>query len=97
MATGIDNLSVCGVRCNECAYYGDSCKGCGAIEGKVFWTCYVGCDVCPTYSCCASQKQLKHCGECAQLPCRLYFDEKDPAHTDEEFLMGIEDRIKNLR
>lgn len=30
-------LSPCGVKCDECKNYNQICKGCRAIEGKVYW------------------------------------------------------------
>lgn len=90
-------VCVCGVNCSECGEYGKGCEGCAAVSGKVFWAEYVGSDICPIYSCCVVEKGLKHCGECGELPCRIYFTTKDPRQSDEEHRMGIERRVAALK
>ena len=98
------DISVCGidcaVMCEECNKHEDlknnPCKGCNALEGKVFWLKYFNMDICPIYSC-VKEKQLAHCGECAQLPCNIYFEMKDPASSDEQHQQSINDRVKILK
>ena len=98
------DISVCGIDCAaarpECnkvheELHSNPCKGCNAVEGKVFWTKYMDLEVCPIYSC-VKEKQLKHCGECAQLPCSTYFDGKDPSMSDEKHQQDIRDRVTVL-
>jgi hypothetical protein len=92
------NLSLCGCECGECAYLLNSqCAGCEAIKGKAWWTRHIGEDVCPVYHCAVLEKKIGHCGRCAELPCRLYYDLKDPAITDEEHLKGITVRANKLK
>jgi len=98
------NISVCGidcaVACIECNKHeelkNNPCKGCNAMEGKLFWTKFLGLDTCPIYVC-VKEKQLKHCGECAELPCKIYFEMKDPSISDERHQQGIKDRVAVLK
>ena len=97
------NISCCGIDCQKCMdvlssnYPGQSCAGCNAVEGKIFWTQYMNLDVCPIYNCCRNEKQLAHCGLCAELPCQIYFDAKDPSMSEEEHQKGIADRVAVLK
>ncbi len=54
-------------------------------------------EVCPLYGCCVTNKMLKHCGLCDELPCETFSTMRDPALTDEEFEQSIKDRINTLR
>lgn len=90
-------VSLCGANCDDCAEYGETCEGCAAIAGKVFWAGYMGSDICPIYDCCTAKKGLRHCGECGELPCQLYFATKDPRLSDEEHRMGVERRVAALK
>ncbi len=59
------NYSICGIDCDACKFKRDgACKGCRAIEGKVFW------GECDLYTC-ASGKNLLHCGKCKDFPCAM--------------------------
>ena len=99
------DISVCGIDCaTACAecnsiheeLKNNPCKGCNAMEGKIFWTKFVNLDTCPIYSC-VKEKQLKHCGQCQQLPCNIYFDMKDPSMSDEKHQQSIKDRVEILK
>jgi len=99
------DISVCGIDCaavcNECnnaheEFKFDPCKGCNAMEGKIFWTKFMNLDICPIYSC-VNEKQLKHCGECDALPCDIYNNIKDPSISDEQHQQGIKNRINVLK
>ena len=90
-------LSPCGVDCTQCSSYRDTCAGCREIKGKVYWAGYVGAEVCPMYGCCINEKKMNHCGECAELPCRLYFDTRDPSVSEEEHEAGIRLRADTLK
>ncbi|MEL7656083.1 MAG: DUF3795 domain-containing protein, partial [Bacillota bacterium] len=90
-------VSPCGVDCSGCKSYPETCLGCREIEGKVFWAAYIGADTCPMYHCCANERQLKHCGECEELPCHIYFDTQDPEMTKEEHEEGIRQRVEILK
>jgi hypothetical protein len=101
-----NNLSVCGIdctiACEECnkhneAFFNNPCKGCNAMEGKLFWAKYLGLDTCPIYHCCMNEKQLKHCGQCSELPCEIHFSTKDPSMSDEQFEQSIKERVDVLK
>ena len=53
-------------------------------------------DTCPIYSC-VTQKNLKHCGLCSELPCDIYHNMKDPSMTDEVHQQSIIDRVTVLK
>jgi len=89
-------LCVCGVHCEGCPSFGKECAGCQAIEGKVFWAKYISSDVCPIYQC-VKDKSFENCGDCAQMPCELWFSLKDPAWSDEEHQQSIKERLSELR
>jgi len=81
-----------------CEHYPDqSCAGCNAVEGKIFWTKYMDLDTCPIYQCCKNEKKLAHCGECVELPCQIYFTTKDPMQSDEVHKKNIEIRVSVLK
>ncbi len=92
-----NRMSPCGVDCGACEYYPNDCGGCFAIKGKVFWTEFVGADICPIYDCAVNDKELKHCGGCNELPCRRYFDNADPAYTEEEHIADTNRRVILLK
>ena len=57
------SYSICGIDCDACSFVAErGCKGCRAVQGKVFW------GECELYQCNA-EKQQEHCGKCAQFPC----------------------------
>lgn len=90
-------MSPCGVNCSDCAYYPDECGGCASIKGKVFWTAFVNQTACSIYECAVNEKQLTHCGGCAELPCARYFDTIDPASTEEEHIADTNRRVQLLK
>jgi len=98
------DISVCGldcaVMCAECnkieELQNNPCKGCNAMEGKVFWTKYFNMDICSIFAC-AKEKQLKHCGECELLPCNIWIELKDPSMSDEQHQQSIKDRVDVLK
>jgi hypothetical protein len=79
------------------SYPGQTCAGCNAVEGKIFWTQFMNLDICPIYNCCKNEKQLSHCGLCEELPCELFFSTKDPSFPEEEHLQAIQDRVTMLK
>jgi len=100
------DISVCGIDCAvACEVCNKSnpefaekpCRGCNAEEGKLFWTKYLGLDTCPIYQCCVNEKQFRHCGECPQLPCSIYFNTKDPSISEEEHQKKIQERVEMLK
>jgi hypothetical protein len=88
-------LNVCGAECAGCVLLKD-CKGtCTEIQGKVFWTKYMGMEVCPIFKC-VSDHKYKNCGDCTKIPCELWFSLKDPSSTDEQHRQSVSDRVKKL-
>ena len=76
----------CGVDCEACEYRVQTgCPGCRAAEGKLFW------GECTLAKCCIG-KNLEHCGQCQEFPCKTLNDYAyDPEHGDKG------KRIRNLR
>lgn len=89
-------LSVCGLACNECYAFGDTCPGCQRVEGKPFWVAEYGADACELYKCCNGRK-YQDCGECPSLPCEAFVRLKDPKLSDEEHAGGIKARVQRLK
>jgi hypothetical protein len=91
-------LSVCGSDCSICEYLEKSeCIGCSKVKGKVWWLNYISADICPIYNCVINEKKFKNCGECSEIPCKLWRDLKDPNYTDEQHEAGIKNRVENLK
>ena len=91
-------ISVCGLVCSECQFYNVTCDGCKAVKGSTFWAkeLFPG-KVCPLYECQVTNKKYEDCGECSELPCKLFRDLKDPNTSDEEHLKLIDVRVLRLR
>jgi len=90
-------LSPCGVDCGSCDFYKD-CGGCRATEGKPLYIKDIdGIEVCPMYDCPTNKKGYKSCGECSELPCKIFYDWKDPEMTEEEHLNSVNERVKILK
>jgi len=89
-------LSPCGVKCDECKDYRQTCRGCRADKGVVYWAKYVNQTICPIYDCCINQKKFEDCGPCEKLPCHIYYDTQDPATSREEHEVGIRLRVSLL-
>lgn len=91
-------VSVCGCNCSACDYLKKSeCSGCDQQEGKVWWASYVSKTVCPIYECAIDQKKIDNCGACAEMPCQIWRDMKDPSYTDEQHENGIKERVEILK
>ena len=90
-----DVISCCGSDCSTCYCYGDVCKGCNEICGKVFHM--PAGEECPIYICCRVQNGYYSCSECEKLPCGLIYDTRDPGMSDEEFKRNVSDRVDRLK
>ncbi len=86
----------CGIFCGDCEYLGESCAGCGLVEGKPFWTRDVEMAICPLYDCSVRNKRLEHCGLCEELPCELFRGFHDPALSPEEAERSVRERVDAL-
>lgn len=91
-------LSACGLRCDECEFFGKQCKGCHAINGQTFWAMEMMPDkTCPLYQCSVNKKGFKDCGDCAELPCKMFREMKDPNSTEEEHQHMLKVRVGLLK
>lgn len=89
-------LQACGANCEGCPSFQKECAGCDQIKGKVYWAQYIGQVICPMYQCC-HDKALKHCGSCSELPCKMWYEIKDPSYSDEEHIHSINERVRLLK
>jgi len=91
-------LSVCGLKCNECEFFNKTCSGCVAVKGSTFWAIeMMPSKVCPLFDCAVNKKGFKDCGDCAELPCKMFREMKDPKTSDEEHQRMLLERVKLLR
>ena len=91
-------VSPCGAICNECPFYNTECSGCKNLDGKVFWSKDVAENgVCPLYDCSVNEKHLGSCGKCKELPCKLFYNMKDPNMTDDQHQESIVKRVEVLK
>jgi len=86
----------CGLNCRECYAFSKECPGCEEVKGKPFWTEQIGGGSCVIYKCCV-EKDFQNCGECSSLPCKIWYELKDPSVSDEEHLNSIKERLSILR
>lgn len=94
----IDFFSVCGCDCSKCDYFQKKeCIDCQQIQGKVWWIDYLNVDLCPIYNCVINTKKIESCGLCAEIPCNLWYDLKDPNHSNEQHNQSVAERIKSLK
>lgn len=87
------NLSCCGTECETCYCYGEMCKGCNEVRGKVFHSPEKAC---PIYGCSVNKNKFVTCANCEKIPCDIWRATKDPNMSDEEFEKNIAVRVKNL-
>ena len=91
-------ISACGLICNECEYFGQTCNGCMSVKGQTFWAKeHMPNKTCPLYNCSVNDREYKHCGDCLELPCKMFREMKDPASTDEQHQESLKRRVEILR
>jgi hypothetical protein len=90
-------IGVCGCICSDCRIFGTECQGCLAMQGKVCWLPEVNMEICDFYECCVEQKQLTHCGECDEIPCQRFWQNKNPKWTAEQHRKIVESRVEILK
>lgn len=91
-------LSACGLICSDCEFFGKQCDGCHAVKGQTFWALeHVPAKVCPLYNCSVNIRQYKDCGDCAEVPCAMFREMKDPSSSDEAHMQGLIDRVGRLK
>jgi hypothetical protein len=90
-------LSACGLKCDECEFFNKTCTGCISVKGSTFWAKEMMPNkTCPLYDCSVNNKKLRNCGDCSELPCKMFLDMKDPNSTDEEHQKSIQTRVAAL-
>lgn len=89
-----ENMSVCGTDCSVCYCFGQMCNGCNACEGKVFHA--LEGQACPIYHCVRKDRGMQNCGQCGEVPCKIWLETRDPRFSDEEFKENVEMRIQML-
>lgn len=89
-------INKCGLYCNQCYAFKKECPGCEQVSGKPFWTEHIGGKPCPIYMCCQS-KNLVNCGECSELPCKIWYNLKDPSLSYEQHMESINKRVDALK
>lgn len=40
---------------------------------------------------------MQNCGKCGEVPCKIWFDTRDPKFSDEEFNENIAMRVQALK
>lgn len=88
-------ISVCGTDCSVCYCFGKMCNGCNSCEGKVFHA--PEGKACPIYDCVRNSRCMQNCGECGDVPCKIWFDTRDPKFSDEEFNENVTMRVQALK
>ena len=88
-------LTVCGLECAACSLHPKDCPGCNESGGQVFHS--PAGKVCPLYGCAVHKKRRTGCGGCAELPCPLWEQVRDPALSDEAFRASLSARIENWK
>lgn len=88
-------MSVCGTDCSACYCFGQMCTGCNTCEGRVFHV--PEGKACAIYDCVKNGKNMQHCGQCGEIPCKIWLATRDPKFTDEEFNENVTARVQALR
>ncbi len=92
------NISVCGLFCEECQFFKETCPGCDEIKGKTFWAQEIMPEkVCPIFNCAVNDNGYETCGKCSELPCNIFNELRDPNISDEEHESSISERIVRLK
>jgi hypothetical protein len=91
-------LSACGLICDECEFFNKTCTGCINVKGSTFWAKeMMPTKVCPLFDCSVNRKGFKSCGDCSELPCKMFREMKDPNSTEEEHQKSLLKRVDLLR
>ncbi len=90
--------SACGLICTDCNFYNNPCKGCFKVKGKTFWAKdHLEKGICILFECSVNTKNFEHCGKCNELPCKKFYDLKDPNISEKDHLDSIKKRIEILK
>ncbi len=91
------SVAPCGLICESCSFTESCGGGCHEGGGKPFYIKDFGVEVCPMYDCAVTQKGYTTCGECAELPCQIFYDWRDPSMSEEQHLQSINARVEALK
>ncbi len=91
------SIGCCGSVCDECHEYHKSCAGCHETQGKPAWISEASFGQCSFYECCIVKKGLDHCGNCSEMPCKMFYDCIDPSLSKEVAAKDIADRVLHLK
>jgi hypothetical protein len=68
------------------------------VKGSTFWAKdMIPNKVCPLFDCSVNRKKFKDCGECPELPCKIFREMKDPKSSEEEHQKSLLKRVEALR
>lgn len=91
-------LSSCGLICDECEFFNNTCTGCYTVKGSTFWAVeMVASGVCPLFDCAVNKKGFSSCGPCKELPCKMFREMKDPNISEEEHQKLLMTRVERLK
>lgn len=91
-------ISACGLICEDCEFFNKTCAGCYNVKGSTFWAVeMMPQKVCPLYNCAINEKGFLNCGDCSELPCKMFVEMKDPALSDQEHEESLVRRVDLLR
>lgn len=88
-------LTACGLECAACPLYQGDCSGCNECGGRVFHA--PPGKPCPLYACAVNRKHRTGCGGCADAPCALWEQVRDPALREDEFRASVAARLENWK
>ena len=72
--------------------------GCIAVKGQTFWARdMMPNHTCPLFNCAVNEKGFRNCGDCAELPCKMFREMKDPDSTEEAHQLSLIQRTERLR
>lgn len=88
-------LTACGLECAACPLYQGDCPGCNECGGRVFHA--PPGKPCPIFACAVNRKHRTSCGGCADAPCVLWEQVRDPALSENEFRASVAARLENWK
>lgn len=91
-------ISACGLVCEDCEFFNKTCTGCYNVKGSTFWAVeMMPQNVCPLFNCSVNGKAFINCGDCPELPCKMFIEMKDPNLSDKEHEENIVKRVALLK
>ncbi|HPE18781.1 MAG TPA: DUF3795 domain-containing protein, partial [Tenuifilaceae bacterium] len=79
-------------------FHGKECPGCYLVEGKTFWALEAMPNkICPIFDCSVNRRLFKNCGECNELPCKVFTELKDPNVSDLDHELSVQKRVLLLK